>query len=209
MEVLKHMEWWFIRHGYTEWNRSRRYQGHSDLKLLSGEEAALAQLPAKLAGIQFSKVYCSDLLRCRETLARIRPDLASVAYYDARIRELNFGAWEGKTYEELRGYKAYREWIDDPASQVPPGGESWGQFESRVAEFYSELRKNASDLFLNEENASLPAPVLIVTHGGVISLLAGRLAGGRDFHDPDFKIAPGEILRLKSMPDGEAVLLPT
>ncbi|GIO39959.1 alpha-ribazole phosphatase [Paenibacillus antibioticophila] len=202
------MEWWFIRHGYTEWNRSRRYLGHSDLELLSGEEAALAQLPAKLAGIRFSKVYCSDLLRCRETLARVRPDLASVANYDARIRELNFGEWEGKTYEELKDCKTYRKWIDDPSSQVPPGGESWEQFESRVAEFYGELRKNAADIFLNDEDASLPASVLIVTHGGVISLLAGKLAGGRDFHDPDFKIAPGEVLRLQSMPNSEAVLVP-
>ncbi|MBU5671845.1 histidine phosphatase family protein [Paenibacillus brevis] len=202
------MEWWFIRHGCTEWNRSRRYQGHSDLELLSGEGAALAQLPAKLADIQFAKVYCSDLIRCRETLTRVRPDLAMVAYYDARIRELNFGEWEGKTYEELKDCETYREWIDDPASHVPPGGESWEQFESRVADFYSELQKNAADLFLNNENAALPASVLIVTHGGVISLLAGKLAGGRDFHDPDFKIAPGEILRLQSMPSGETVLLP-
>lgn len=202
------MEWWFIRHGYTEWNRSRRYQGHSDLELLSGEEAALAQLPAELADIPFSKAYCSDLLRCRETLTRIRPDLASVACYDARLRELNFGDWEGKTYEELKHLKAYRSWIDDPSSYMPPGGESWEQFESRIAEFYRELRKNMPDAYLNEAEASLQAPVLIVTHGGVISLLAGILAGGREFHDPDFKIAPGEILRMKILPSGEAALLP-
>lgn len=203
------MEWWFIRHGYTEWNLSRRYQGHSDLKLLAGEGAALAQLPAELEGIRFSKVYCSDLLRCRETLVRVRPDLASAAYYDARIRELNFGEWEGKTYEELKNLKAYREWIDDPVAHVPPGGESWEQFESRVAEFYSELRKSLSDAYVDKKDDSLqgflPEPVLIVTHGGVISLLAGKLAGGRDFHDPDFKLAPGEILRMKWMPNGKAV----
>lgn len=203
-------EWWFIRHGYTAWNRSRRYLGHRDVELLSGAEAGLARLPAILAGIEFSRVYCSDLLRCRQTLARIRPDLVPEAYYDARIRELNFGEWEGLTYEELKGLKTYRNWIDDPASSKPPGGESWGQFEDRVEAFLHDLSDNAMDSSHNtgEGGAHFLAPALIVTHGGVISLLAGKLAGIAEFHHPDFKLAPGEVLRMSGVPGDAEIVLP-
>lgn len=203
-------EWWFIRHGYTAWNRSRRYLGHRDVELLSGAEAGLARLPAVLAGIEFSRVYCSDLLRCRETLARIRPDLVPEAYYDARIRELNFGEWEGLTYEELKGLKTYRNWIDDPASSKPPGGESWRQFEARVEAFLHDLSDNLVDSSHNtgEGGAYFLAPALIVTHGGVISLLAGKLAGIAEFHHPDFKLAPGEVLRMRGVPGDAEIVLP-
>lgn len=204
------MEWWFIRHGYTAWNRSRRYLGHSDVALLPKAEAGLAALPAAVAGVQFSSVYCSDLLRCRETLARIRPDLVPEAHYDARLRELNFGEWEGLTYEDLKGLKTYRDWIDDPASSKPPGGESWRQFEARVEAFLHDLSDNAIDSSPNtgEAAAYLQAPALIVTHGGVISLLAGKLAGIAEFHHPDFKLEPGEVLRMRGVPGGAGIVLP-
>lgn len=196
------MEWWFIRHGYTAWNLTRRYQGHSDPGLLPGAEAGLDRLPGELADVRFRAVYCSDLLRCRETLARVRPELASEAIYDCRLREMNFGDWEGQTYEQLKDIPAYRSWVDDPALCPPPGGESWEQFENRVTDFFEELKAEAGEIPLFSEYgySSASAPILIITHGGVISLMAGKLASGSHFHDPAFKIAPGEVLRLQVRP---------
>lgn len=133
------VEWWLVRHGVTAWNRERRYQGHSDIPLLAGVEAGLEGLKRELDGVDFAAVYASDLRRCRETLATARPDLIGIMQPDSRLRELNFGHWEGCTYEQLKDNENYRSWIDHPQMVTPPGGESWQAFEARVMDLYAEL----------------------------------------------------------------------
>src|SRR5690606_23681990 len=96
--------------------------------------SSLAELRRELAGVNFAAVYASDLRRCRETLAWARPDLLDGAQLDPRLREMNFGRWEGQTYEMLKDDKRYRAWIDDPQAGTPPGGESWQAFQARVSE---------------------------------------------------------------------------
>ncbi|MGZ7441861.1 histidine phosphatase family protein [Paenibacillus sp. TH7-28] len=133
------IEWWLVRHGLTEWNVQHRYQGHSDLALLPGEASELEPLRRELAGVNFSAVYASDLLRCRQTLDYARPDLAERCVADCRLREMDFGAWEGRTYELLKDDALYRAWIDDPQRVTPPGGESWQVFRARVEAVCQEL----------------------------------------------------------------------
>lgn len=187
------MEWWLVRHGLTSWNLEHKYQGHSDTVLLPGEASGLASLHGRLDGVAFSAVYCSDLRRCRDTLAFLRPDLTVSAHYDRRLREMNFGEWEGCTYEMLKDNPAYRAWIDHPQTVVPPGGESWMDFHARIQDVYREI--NAASAQLSDGQSDKPA--LIVTHGGVISLLGTILEPGEDFWNPKFKIAAGEILKIK------------
>ncbi|MCM3699900.1 histidine phosphatase family protein [Paenibacillus macerans] len=133
------IEWWLVRHGLTEWNVQRRYQGHSDLALLPGEASGLKPLRRELAGVEFSAVYASDLLRCRQTLEYARSDLAERCVADCRLREMDFGAWEGRTYELLKDDALYRAWIDDPQRVTPPDGESWQAFRTRVEDVCQEL----------------------------------------------------------------------
>ncbi|WP_223068981.1 histidine phosphatase family protein [Paenibacillus caui] len=149
-----------VRHGMTRWNAERRYLGHSDIGLLPEACTGLARLKAELAYETFDAVYCSDLVRCRETLLCIRPDLAEAAAYDSRLREMNFGGWEGCTYEMLRHNPDYRAWIDDPKQTTPPGGESWDMFEGRVKSYMLDLRRKAR-AFAGEYAARYPAK-----HGG-------------------------------------------
>lgn len=178
-----------LRHGHTQWNRERRYLGSSDLPLLPEEREKLAALKEQreLAG-SFWRVYCSDLLRCRQTLSSIAPSLEAAAVYDSRLREMGFGEWEGCTYEQLKTNPQYRSWIDDPAAVTPPGGEAWEAFASRLEHFMSGLLLEAEAESLkgksypaqreSEEGATADAAecregelklrVLIVTHGGVI-----------------------------------------
>ncbi|WP_060862191.1 histidine phosphatase family protein [Paenibacillus riograndensis] len=133
-----------IRHGSTQWNKERRYLGCTDLPLLP---VALQQLSAirgrsALSG-EFWRVCCSDLRRCRETLAAAAPALEHQAIYDSRLREMDFGAWEGCTYEQLKDNKHYRSWIDDPESVTPPGGEAWEEFAGRIDNFWTQLQREA------------------------------------------------------------------
>lgn len=189
-----------LRHGHTQWNKERRYLGSSDLPLLPEEQEELAahrELP-ELTG-DFWRVYCSDLLRCRETLAAAAPSLAARAVYDPRLREMSFGEWEGCTYEQLSDNPLYRSWIDDPAAVTPPGGEDWTAFAARLEHFLTELLQEAglpvncrpdhqsgdgqtssSDpVILGHERQKLR--VLIVTHGGVIRHLLAKTQPGVTF----------------------------
>lgn len=230
-----------VRHGTTKWNQERRYLGHSDLELLPEAYAELEPSVRKLAGLRFDGVYCSDLIRCRQTLLYLRPDLADGAVYDPRLRELDFGRYEGCTYEQLQSDPAYRAWIDDPSAVTPPGGESWGAFELRVRSFLLDLEERsvkAKETWLGGSNAQLPeqgsepgpdlefepepgagqkagavesdgasGPLpelsrrfLVVTHGGVIRLLAALLAEqGRKTQSDFYAQAaprPGELMRV-------------
>lgn len=133
------IEWWLVRHGLTEWNVQHRYQGHSDPALLHGEASGLEPLRLELARVDFSAVYSSDLARCRQTLEYARPDLIERCVADRRLREMDFGAWEGRTYEMLKDDASYRAWIDDPQRVTPPGGESWPAFRARVEGVRQEL----------------------------------------------------------------------
>ncbi|MGM1019473.1 MAG: histidine phosphatase family protein [Bacillota bacterium] len=74
-EVLhRDLELVLVRHGTTLWNRERRYLGHSDLGLLPGAEQELEPLREKLQRHSFARIYCSDLIRCRQTLQIILPE---------------------------------------------------------------------------------------------------------------------------------------
>ncbi len=192
------MELWLVRHGMTEWNLERKYQGYSNPDLLPGDASGLSPLRAELAEITFSAVYSSDLRRCRSTLEYVRPDLMADACYDDRLREMNFGAWEGQTYEQLKHNLHYREWIDNPQTIAPPGGESWPEFEGRIREFADEIMIDYCKLPVGRRVVTAAKdPILIVTHGGVISMLGTILMPGTGFWDAKLKITTGDVLKIK------------
>lgn len=158
-----------VRHGLTAWNRERRYQGQRDIPLLLPEAlAGLDVLRDALMDTAFDAVYCSDLMRCRQTLAHLSEgrDVGSEPRFDDRLRELNFGDYEGKCYDELKALPSYRAWIDSQGELAPPNGES-------AADLRSRLDAWLDDVFALAE-ADGHAQVLTVTHGGVIRELRRR-----------------------------------
>ncbi|MEK3875768.1 histidine phosphatase family protein [Paenibacillus sp. FSL M7-0420] len=174
-----------VRHGYTQWNQERRYLGRTDVPLMPGEAERLKELRTQppLTG-EFRRVYCSDLCRCRETLAALVPHLMPQAIYDSRLREMDFGAWEGCTYEQLKDHALYRSWIDNPGSATPPGGEAWEEFAARVDHFWTQLQWEAQ--------APEVSRILLVTHGGVIRQLLAQIIEDMTFYTA-VAPAPGEI----------------
>ncbi|GHB09054.1 histidine phosphatase family protein [Modicisalibacter luteus] len=158
-----------VRHGLTAWNRERRYLGHHDIGLLPDESGSgLVMLRNALAGMTFDAVYCSDLRRCRQTLAGLGlPDDRGVeTRFDARLRELDFGAYEGLRYDDLKHDAGYRAWIDSQGEQAPPGGEPAPAFHARVAACMDDLLARAE--------VHGHGRALVVTHGGVIRSLRQR-----------------------------------
>ncbi|HVA38575.1 MAG TPA: histidine phosphatase family protein, partial [Candidatus Dormibacteraeota bacterium] len=91
---------------------------------------------------------------------------------DPELREMNFGAWEGLTFEEIS-----RRWPDEAERfrrrepVAPPRGETWSAFETRVWGGFERHRAAAA----------AGGDLLLVVHGGVIHALLGRvlrLGGG-------------------------------
>ncbi len=95
-----------VRHGETDWNRERRWQGHADPPLNEAGRAQAAELAAALAGERLDAIYASDLRRAYETAEILGARLGLPVTSDPDLREIDVGSWSGLTREQLAG----REW---------------------------------------------------------------------------------------------------
>lgn len=168
MVAAQRLELVVVRHGVTQWNLERRYQGQRDIPLLLPAAVPdMNRLRDHLAGEAFDAVHCSDLLRCRQTLAHVLPGFEASAVFDARLRELDFGDYEGRTWDELNTDPRYRAWIDSAGMQAPPGGESadalWGRLEAWLEGVIAKATEQGH------------RRVLAVSHGGAVRELRRRL----------------------------------
>ena len=151
---------YFIRHGETDWNKARRFQGRTDIPLNSrGREQAarngavladLVEAPERLAYV------ASPLSRASETMRIVRRTLQlenPLFDADERLVELSFGEWEGLTPEEMeaRDGDIYRRFRADGWNNCVPGGESYGQLGARVADWLSQVTQDT----------------VVASHGGV------------------------------------------
>lgn len=142
----------FMRHEKTKANVQRRYIGWTDESILF--QGTINPLP-----IETKVVYGSDLKRCKETAKLYFPNATYIPY--SPLRELSFGDFEMKTYDELKNNIVYREWIDKPHEVVPPNGESFQHFKERVFECFHSIIKSSGQY-------------VFVLHGGVIRLLLSK-----------------------------------
>lgn len=150
---------YLIRHGRTDANERHLYCGSTDLPLSKEGKAALATQPK--INIKASRFITSGMRRCDETLAIL---FGSVPYeVIADFREIDFGAFEMRSYQELKNDPAYQAWLSsDPEISPPPGGESGAQMTARVLAAYKAVEDRKED-------------TVIVTHGGVIAAIMGSL----------------------------------
>ncbi|MEN1985759.1 histidine phosphatase family protein [Paenibacillus hubeiensis] len=188
-------ELWLVRHGTTAWNTEKRYLGHTDIGLLPEAEQELASLREHLVGIEWRSVHSSDLLRCRQTLEWVAPLHAGQAHMDSRLREIHFGEWEGRTYEELKHLARYREWIDSPQTVTPPGGEPWSSFAARIDDFLNEVIWAEPRHERTGDSTTAQTKDLVIAHGGVIRYMLTRLLPGQAFWD--VSVIPGQAIRLQ------------
>jgi broad specificity phosphatase PhoE len=128
-------------HAPTDWNAVGRYQGHTDTTLSAVGRRQAALLADRLANQRIDEVHSSDLRRALETASAVCEPRRLPLRFDARLRELHFGAWEGLTYGEVqtRYAEPMNAWETDPLRTAPPGGETLAQLATRVGAFLSEL----------------------------------------------------------------------
>ena len=156
-----------IRHGLTEGNVRRWYYGALDLPLCEAGADALREAAA--AGlyppIGQAKILTSGLLRTEQTLRLLYGDVPHEVWPD--LREISFGIFEGKSYDELNGRADYAAWLaGDWFGNVPPGGESFESVIKRTGEFLAELLKT-------KEYAD--KTILVSTHGCALKALLANV----------------------------------
>lgn len=169
---------YFVRHGQTEWNLIRKFQGQTDIPLneVGRQQARLAA--QQLGEKNFDVMYSSDLSRAAETADIINACHNLDIVRDARLRERCFGKFEGHTiaetrekYPELR--KGYEE---DKLNFKIPGGESRLEFIRRVGGMLDDIHRNHDG-----------QTVAVVSHGGVLGSMVSHIVSQKlNFDSPQF-----------------------
>ena len=136
------LELWLVRHGESTFNAEGRYAGWSDPDLTPAGEAMAAALAPRLARTAFDGIWRSDRLRTLRTASLAGfPD----AEVDPRLREVDFGEMEGRTYFEVGEEMRHR--LRSFADFQAPGGESTADLRARVHDFLSGLPAGRHLLF--------------------------------------------------------------
>lgn len=189
MGVGRYVDLYLIRHWITAWNKDKRYLGHTDENILMDALGELDLLKKELESVLFDAVYSSDLIRCQRTLDYLH--LCHFPNLDTRLREMNFGDWEGKKYEELKEDPCYQKWLDNWELHSTPSGESGQMFQERVDAF-------VSDMLDRDRISGKKATILIMTHGGVIRYMLRKFKATDSFwKSPAVTHGKGLLLRLE------------
>lgn len=118
-----------IRHGKTPSNREHRYLGVTE-EALSGEGRKQLEILAEKDILKKPwLLFISPMLRCQESAGILFP--GKKAYPIEEWREMNFGAYEGKNYEDLKNDSYYQKWIDSNGTLPFPEGESQQEYIKR------------------------------------------------------------------------------
>lgn len=196
----KHQESYihFIRHGMTEGNVKRWYYGRLDIPLLDEGKEQLRALSEQ--GIYpvtpRADYYTSGLIRTIQTMEEIFGEREYEVIDE--FKEMMFGDFEGKTYEELKHLDEYQAWISEKEGNVrTPNGESRMEFFNRVMVGFDKVKKlhRMKEFSLRHEGAD--AHSVVVCHGGVISALMMGLFEGERRHFYEWIPDPGHGYTLK------------
>lgn len=144
-----------MRHGQSAANERRLYGGRTDFPLTAkGEQEALDS--GVCPGVDL--VYVSTLSRSQRTAELCFPNARQIVVDD--LCEMHFGAFEGRSADDMADDPAYREWVDGWCTGRCPGGECWDEFSARIAGAVERIVAEA--LERGDER------VIIVAHGGTI-----------------------------------------
>jgi broad specificity phosphatase PhoE len=145
-----------MRHGETDWNRSNRIMGQTDIPL--NEKGIRQAHDAKeiLMTMEFANIYSSPLQRARQTAEILKGEFGHPIDYIDHLKERGWGKEEG----QLSDFKG----IEITTTNIPEGAEHYSALETRVI------------LALKEILAQPSKPPLIISHGGIFMVLTKLLA---------------------------------
>ncbi len=177
-----HVVAWLVRHGETEWSRTLRHTGRTDIPLTAEGEEEASEVRAPLGEIELDRVLCSPLGRARRTCELA--GLLDRAELVDDLLEWDYGDYEGRTSAEIHeGRPGWLLWRDGC-----PGGESPAEVGARADRVIEDLlatrRHAATDPgFLPDVGETQPsgegsaATVAIFAHGHILRILTARWLG--------------------------------
>ena len=169
-----------LRHGETAYNEQHRYQGVSDVPL---SERGRAKLRADDNAPD--EVIVTPLCRTKQTAAILFPNAKQIVCDD--LREMDFGDFEGRTYDEMKDDAAYCAWLDSGCETACPNGENRAAFCERVC--------HAFEACVDEASARGEALLVIVAHGGTqMAALSRFVLPHRDYYEWNAPNAGGFVL---------------
>jgi alpha-ribazole phosphatase len=157
--------------------------GQTDVPLADSFETESASVRSRLSGIQFDNVFCSPLSRC----VKLGTLLNHPLQLDDRLKELNFGEWEGKPWNTIFKLETGKKWFADYLNEACPNGESYRDMLRRVENFINDLPQTNGN-------------ILIITHAGVIRafrVLLKKWPVKKTFDKP---VAYGQITAIEKRP---------
>lgn len=179
---------YFLRHGETDWNRAGRLQGNTETSLNARGRAQALRLGEHLqtlAGEEIAALpfYSSPMQRTRQTMEILRDELGLERdNYTAveNLREIGFGAWEGRSWPEIRTRDPIgaRDRDRDRWSFCPPGGESYEMVSRRVARWLETIDHDCC----------------IVSHGGIARIMMVLRGGFTAAEAVETDIWQGKVL---------------
>ncbi len=174
-----------FRHAATALNDDGRYQGQRDPDLSTrgvSQAHALARRLAEQRAV-FDSVWASDRRRAWRTAAVALPH--AIVRQDARLRELDFGVFDGLTYEENRARYPQRfpAWLADPWNVRPPSGETLAELTTRIEAWVALLAPGQN--------------VLAFTHRGPMRVMLARALGMSFAEAQRVPVGPCGLVRLR------------
>ena len=157
--------------------------GRLDVGLAADAQAEIAAAAEQLHAFAGARLWTSPAQRCRIMTESLEQQLCVRAREDRRLRELDFGDWEGAPWASLDRV-ALDAWAADPLSFAPPGGETGRELVTRVSAFY-------------EESLQAGEHHVVVSHGGPLRVL-DALAAGRPIDLLVPSIGMGEVRLITS-----------
>ena len=181
---------YFLRHGETDWNAAARYQGQVDIPLNDKGRAQARRngeaLRLILPNPSALDYVTSPLGRTRETMSIVRTALGlsiDGVRHDARLREMNYGHWEGQLASDLpqTDPEGMAERARDWWHWRPIGGESYEDLTERVRDWLDTVERDT----------------VVASHGGVSRALRGTVVPVSRDNVPRLKVPQDRILVLR------------
>jgi broad specificity phosphatase PhoE len=145
------------RHGESDWNRTKRWQGHADRPLTERGRGQARALAARLGHIELDAVYSSDLQRARDTAAVVAESQELELRIEPDLREVDVGSWSGLTRAEAE------ERFPEGFARWRTGFPGWEDGET-----YEDMTKRVLAAVDRIAAAHADARTLVVSHGGPI-----------------------------------------
>lgn len=189
-----HKQITLIRHGALDSNLDDCYVGRLNAPLSDKGHSQARQLAKRLSTHNIDSLWCSPSLRAQQTVAPLVEHLARPCTIKVQLDEVNFGRWEGLTFEKICATdpELVDQWAKFSDDFSFPDGESQHDFHHRIAEIIEQIHAHSGHLAL-------------VTHGGVIRALLCQLLGFSKHDYLKFEVNRGAFVTL-TLRDQHAVL---